>query len=85
VIPVTCPGAGRTCREVFKLDMRGEGDKTRSARDEPGGAIIGLGVRREAQLKCVYTNAHSIGNKQEELETIVQQASYDLVAITETW
>ena len=80
-----CPGAGRTCREVFKLDMRGEGDKTRPARGEPGGAIIGLGVRREAQLKCVYTNARSMGNKQEELEAIVQQANYDLVAITETW
>ena len=45
---------------------------------------MGLGVRREAQLKCVYTNAHSMSNKQEELED-VQQASYDLVAITETW
>ena len=65
--------------------MRGEGDKTRPARGEPGGAIIGLGVRREAQLKCVYTNARSMGNKQEELEAIVQQANYDLVAITETW
>ena len=65
--------------------MRGEGDKTRPARGEPGGAIIGLGVMREAQLKCVYTNACSMGNKQEELEAIVKQASYDLVAITETW
>ena len=46
--------------------------------------IIGLGVRREAQLKCVYTNARSMGNKQEELEATVRQASYDLVAITET-
>ena len=26
-----------------------------------------------------------MGNKQEELEAIVRQASYDLVAITETW
>ena len=26
-----------------------------------------------------------MGNKQEEIEAIVQQASYDLVAITETW
>ena len=59
------PGAGGTCREVFKLDTKGEGGKTRPARDEPGGAIIGLGVRREAQLKCVHTNAHSMGNKQE--------------------
>ena len=65
--------------------MRGEGDKTRPARGEPGGEIIGLGVRREAQLKCVCTNARSMGNKQEESETTVQQASYDLVAITETW
>ena len=38
-----CPGAGRTCR--VKLDMRGEGDKTRPARNEPRGAIMGLGVR----------------------------------------
>jgi len=65
--------------------MKGQGNKTRPARDEPGGAIMGFGMRQGAQLKCVYTNAHSIGNKQEELETIVQQASYDLVAITETW
>ncbi|KAK4828051.1 hypothetical protein QYF61_023089 [Mycteria americana] len=38
-----------------------------------------------AQLKCIYTNAHSMGNKQEELEAIVQQDSYDLVTITEKW
>ncbi|GAB0207400.1 mitochondrial enolase superfamily member 1 [Grus japonensis] len=44
-----------------------------------------LGVKSKAQLKCIYTNARSMGNKQEELEAIVQQDSYDLVAITETW
>ncbi|PKU41683.1 mitochondrial fission process protein 1 [Limosa lapponica baueri] len=38
-----------------------------------------------AQLKCIYTNARSMGNKQEELEAIVQQKNYDIVAITETW
>jgi len=42
-------------------------------------------VRLTAQLKCVYTNARSMGNKQEELEAIIQQNGYDLVAITETW
>jgi len=36
-------------------------------------------------LKCIYTNAHSVGNKQEELAAIVRQANYDLVGITETW
>ncbi|PKU36248.1 mitochondrial fission process protein 1 [Limosa lapponica baueri] len=38
-----------------------------------------------AQLKCIYMNACSMGNKQEELEAIVQQENYDIVAITETW
>ncbi|KAK4823371.1 hypothetical protein QYF61_001719 [Mycteria americana] len=37
------------------------------------------------QLKCIYINAHSTGNKQEDLEAIVQQENYDIVAITETW
>ena len=36
-----------------------------------------------AQLKCIYFNASSMGNKQEELEAIVQQENYDLGAITE--
>ncbi|GAB0207545.1 hypothetical protein GRJ2_003220200 [Grus japonensis] len=44
-----------------------------------------LGVKSKAQLKCIYTNACSMGNKQKELEAIMQQDSYDLVAITETW
>ena len=49
--------------------------------------ITGLGVRQrtEVQLKCIYTSAHSMGNKQEELEAIVREANYDLVAIMETW
>ena len=38
-----------------------------------------------AQLKCLYTNACNTSNKQEELESIVQQENYDVVAITETW
>jgi len=38
-----------------------------------------------AQLKCVYTDTRTMGNKQEELETIIQQDDYDLVTITETW
>uniref|UniRef100_A0A493THY5 Reverse transcriptase domain-containing protein n=1 Tax=Anas platyrhynchos platyrhynchos TaxID=8840 RepID=A0A493THY5_ANAPP len=43
------------------------------------------GDKAMAQLKCIYTNARSMGNKQEELEAIVQQAGYDLVAIMEMW
>lgn len=37
-----------------------------------------------AQVKCLYTNAHSTGNKQEEWETVVQIENYDVTAITET-
>ncbi|PKU47346.1 adaptin ear-binding coat-associated protein 1 [Limosa lapponica baueri] len=40
---------------------------------------------RSAALKCIYTNACSMGNKQDELEAIVQQDSCDVVAITEMW
>lgn len=37
-----------------------------------------------AQLKCIYTNVHNMGNKGE-LEAIVWQENYALIAITETW
>ncbi|GAB0210277.1 hypothetical protein GRJ2_003493500 [Grus japonensis] len=36
-------------------------------------------------LKCLYTNACSMGNKQEELEVCVRSQGHDLTAITETW
>jgi len=42
-------------------------------------------TRSTAQMKCLYTNAHSVGNKQEELEATVLLESYDLIALTETW
>ena len=42
-------------------------------------------ARGKAQLKCLYTNACSLSNKQDELETVMHLESYDLVAITETW
>lgn len=36
-----------------------------------------------AHMKCLYTNTHSMGNQQEELETIEQLGNSDLIAITE--
>lgn len=36
-----------------------------------------------AQLKCIYSNAHTLGNRQKELEAIMQQEGYDTFAITE--
>jgi len=38
-----------------------------------------VGSETDSQLKCIYTNARIMGNRQEQLEAI-----YDLVAITET-
>ncbi|GAB0192581.1 hypothetical protein GRJ2_003481800 [Grus japonensis] len=37
------------------------------------------------KLKCLYANARSMGNKQEELETCARLQGYDLIGITETW
>lgn len=34
--------------------------------------MTGLEVKQAAQLKCIYTSALSMGNKQEDLEAIVQ-------------
>ena len=42
-------------------------------------------TRPIAKLNCLYTNARSMGNKWEELETVAQFGKYDLIAITETW
>ena len=78
-------GASRAYQKSFKLAKTGERDKTGLTRDETRGTILQLGVKQMTQLKCIYTNACSMGNKQEELEVIVQQANCDLAAITETW
>ena len=41
-------------------------------------------TRAVAHLKCIYTNAHSLGNKQEQVEATVLLENHDLVA-TKTW
>ena len=35
-----------------------------------GKQCLSWGVRQMTQLKCIYTNTHSMGNKQEELECV---------------
>ena len=46
--------------------------------------IRAAATQKEAQLRCLSTNARSMGNKQEELEAIVRLESYDIVSIMET-
>ena len=47
-------------------------------------SIRATATQKEAQLRCLYTNACSMGNKQEELEAIVWSETYDTVIIKET-
>jgi len=63
--------------------LKGEGDIAQLTRDESRRGMPLSGTRLTAQLKCIYTNTRSMGNKQEELEAITQQDGYYLVAITE--
>ena len=42
-------------------------------------------TRPAAQLKYVYTNAHSLVNKQEKLEPTVLLKNNDIVAVSEIW
>ena len=41
-------------------------------------------MRPIAKLKCLYINVCSMGNKQEELETVAQLGKYDIIAIMKT-
>lgn len=63
--------------------MKGEGDKSRLVSQEPVGCRPMLGVKSIGQVKCIHTNAHRVGNKQEVLEGTVQQGSCDTAAIME--
>lgn len=50
------------------------------------GVFLHKKVKRSiAHLRCLYINVYSMCCKQEEMETIVQLESYDLMAIIETW
>ncbi|RMB93655.1 hypothetical protein DUI87_29882 [Hirundo rustica rustica] len=69
--------------ELADLIERGKGMQLGCL--EAGTKVVSLSqVKSVAQMRCMYINAHSMGNKQEELEAMVQQQSCDVVAITET-
>ena len=58
-----------SCRENLRIVL-----------EEYGGVLSQI-----VQLKSLLTNEHSMGNKQEEMKTIIQLGNYDLTAISETW
>lgn len=41
-------------------------------------------TRQDAQLKCLYTSVHSLGNKEKELEATMLLANHNIVVIPET-
>ena len=58
------------------------------ATEAPGYGQVGIRAtptQKVAQLRCSYTNAHSMGKKEEELEAIVRLESYDIVTIIKMW
>ena len=49
-------------------------------------SCVPLGVPAPAaSLKCLYTNASSVGNKQDELDSCARSQGQDLIAVTEMW
>jgi len=58
-------------------------------RRAPEGQNKGAPERRSAslgiQIKCLYANATSMGNKQEKSEMCAHLQGYDVIGMTETW
>ena len=91
--PTALRGAGNTAARMRSYD----GVVTAGAKGEGSGENQGKylkGIKElsfkevtgpAAQLKCFYTNAHSLANKQQELEATVLLENYGIVVVTETW
>ncbi|KAK4829098.1 hypothetical protein QYF61_002049 [Mycteria americana] len=68
----------------------GEGSQVSSrAPEEQHKGILATPAKKSAslgaQLRCLYANARSMGNKQEELETCACLQGYDLIDIMDMW
>ena len=68
------------CRKNTRVGVRLMAMETREYGHE---SIRTTVTQKEAQLRYFYTNAHSVGNKQKELEAIVWLESYDIVSVVE--
>ena len=70
------------CRKNTRVGGRLVAVETREYGHE---GLRATATRKEARLRCLYTNERIMDTKQEELEAIVGSESYDMVTITETW
>lgn len=66
---------------VCACSLRSAGHDYGESSCTPPGKPVGL----LASLKCLHSNARSMGNKQDELEICVRLQGYNLIAIKETW
>ncbi|KAJ7411667.1 hypothetical protein BTVI_48805 [Pitangus sulphuratus] len=78
-----------TQRSVAQGSVKDEGWKvvtacTRRKVPPPSQNLTGIGYN-VPHLKCFYTNAHSIRNKQEELKALAQSQRFEITGISETW
>lgn len=74
-------GEGDIIRDT-KVKPRGDTASSGKANDNictSPGNTAGSGVH----LKCLYTNAHNIRNKQDELKAFSLSQSYDIIGIIE--
>jgi len=75
----------KSCRnELGTLEAVGANKEAsvKHSKGNKGGSPVKV-TRPTAQMKCLYTNARSMGNKEEELEATVLLESYNLIAFTE--
>ncbi|KAJ7405203.1 mitochondrial fission process protein 1 [Pitangus sulphuratus] len=72
------PCGSKDARVIDVLETTQEPENHHASLSEKGAGLI-------TQLKCTYSNAHSMGNKQEDQEAMVQEENCDTVAMTETW
>lgn len=72
------------CLKPSHVPPGSRGEKLQISSEGLGKGLSRKVLYQKAQLKCLYTDAHSMGNEEEELETVMCLEIYDLVAITET-
>lgn len=65
-----CSNKGYWCARTAEAPGNAQAETGASSPEKAAGLIT--------QMKCIYTCARSVGNKQEELEPIVQQENYDV-------
>jgi len=71
-----CSSAVSQAEKQKNNNLKGRHGHGRSSCTPPGKPACS-----SSSLKCLYTNARSMGNKQEELESCVRSQGHDLIAV----